>query len=160
MDGKGQSERIKIYVVVALSIVAAVLAYFRFFAQPRPPAPTPEADPAEALYTIPDLSNGLKNYPSLGADGPRRYKPPSRDIFAPVEAAAPPESANPPGKHREPEHPRLSSIMESMGRRRAIIDGKLVSEGERVGAYTVSSIGQRQVTLTSPGAQLTLTMGE
>ena len=42
----------------------------------------------------------------------------------------------------------------------AIVDGKIVRTGERVGEYTVTAITQREVILTSPTNRLILTVGQ
>ena len=167
MGKQSQSEQIKFYVVIVLSIVAAVMAYFRFTDKPRPDAARADSPPAAALYDIPELPGWISsNAPLMTVDSlppvtvdSLPYTPPRRDIFAPV-AETPPKTAAHHEKTRVPIAPRLSGIMQGVQGSQAIIDGKIVRVGGSVGEYTVSEISPRAVILTSPTDRLVLTVGE
>ncbi len=160
MDKQAQPEKIKVYIVIVLLIVAAIMAYFRFFSKSRTSVSQTVSASAADLYDIPRIPAQMSEVFSPAADEKAPYAPPRRDIFAPM-AAAPPElvdtldTTNRVADRR----PNLSGIMHGAHGTQAIIDGKIVRVGETVGGYTVSEIGQRQVILTSPTERLVLTVG-
>ena len=171
MGKSAQKEQIKLYIVVALSVVAAVMAYFRFVHTSRLSAPRTENAPAADLYEMPELPGWMSsNSPPMAVDR-LPYTPPRRDIFAPIaetptKAEAPAEAEAPPAPRsrdaspREPARPRLSGIMRGAKEPQAIIDGKIVHAGEKVGVYTVSAISQSGVILTSATDRLILSVGK
>lgn len=69
----------------------------------------------------------------------------------PAAVAAPPE----PGEASKTAA-RLQSVLISPGRRVAVIDGRLVRVGERVGDATLVAISESQVVLQGPGGRETL----
>ena len=165
MGKKAQSDQIKFYAVIVLSVAAAAMAYFRFVGESRPSAPLTASAPATDLYEIPELPGWMSSSPSPVPADALPYKSPQRDIFAPV-AEAPPEIEAPPKTEardaapRAQARPRLSGILQGAKGSQAIIDGKIVRTGERVGEYTVSAISPRGVTLSSPTGRLILKVGE
>lgn len=53
----------------------------------------------------------------------------------------------------------LQSVLVRGDKRRAVINGRPVVEGERIGGYRVRSIGSRRVVLEGPEGQRVLRMG-
>ncbi len=161
MDKQAQPEKIKIYIVIVLLIVATIMAYFRFFGKSRTSASQAINASAADLYDIPEIPAQMRAAFSPATDETAPYEPPRRDIFAPM-AAAPPElvdSLDTP--HRVADRrPNLSGIMRGAHGSQAIIDGNIVRVGETIGGYTVSEISQHQVILTSPTERLVLTVGK
>lgn len=167
MGTQSQNAPGKIYAVIVLSIVAGVMAYFRFVRNPKSAARPAESAPAAAFTAIPELPASLSAFSAQGLT-PRPYKPPRRDIFAPPPPPPPPPNSTassnyPPGIKSVPapgpERPRLTGIMQSARGPQAIINGKIVRTGDRVGEYTVASTGLREVVLTSSTNRLILTLG-
>ncbi len=161
MDKQAQTEKIKIYVVIVLLIVAAIMAYFRFFGKSRTSASQTISASAADLYDIPKIPAQRSAAFSPAADETAPYAPLRRDIFAPMAVAPPGLVDRLDTPHRVADRrPSLSGIMQGAKGAQAIIDGKIMSVGENVGGYTVSEISQRGVILTSPTERLVLTVGE
>jgi hypothetical protein len=154
-----RNERNKLYLVGALAVVAAIMAYVRFghhrhaSAAPRDDRP----DDAE-LYAIPALPEWLGDRTPVKLAGPQPYVPPRRDLFAPepapgARAGAASEEALAAGPK-----PVLNGIMLGAQDPQAVVDGKVVHVGNRVGRYTVAAIGPREVVLTVATNRLVLTL--
>jgi hypothetical protein len=91
-------------------------------------------------------------------EGPGALK---RDLFSPTRAAA---HAAPPHAGRRPaqtdaREPRLAGVFIDGDSRRALIDGDLVSEGDRVSGYSVIEIAARWVLLEKDGATYRIPIG-
>ena len=162
-----QAQRGKLYALIGLSIVMVGIAYFRFFRKPRLAAAVHGQVPASMLEDNAELPEWVRNGARPALAGSQPYRPPRRDIFAPVSVVVEIlPSTNTPSEVPSPVQapilrpPHLSAIMQAAGRSQAIIDGKIVSKGDRVGEYTVTSISKRQVVLTSPTGSLTLTVSD
>ena len=167
MDKKAQAQRGKLYALIGLSILMVGIAYFRFFWKPRLAPVVHGQVPASMLEDNTELPEWVRNGARMTLAGSHPYQPPRRDIFAPVSVVVETlPSTNTPSEVPSPVQapilrtPRLSAIMQGAGRSQAIIDGKIVSKGDRVGEYTVTSISKRQVVLTSPSGSLTLTVSD
>ena len=158
----------KWWLVVGLLGVAVLLATL-LFSGPNVPAPAvlppqPPASPAApAKASTPVLPNGAA-----------KAALPTRDIFAPPAefAALLPPTGN--GASRNGgggsvtaggPTPVLTGVIEgSAGRRVAILRQGNISRsyrvGESAGAYRITAIGVRSVTLQGPGGTRVLTMGQ
>ncbi len=138
-------------------------------AQPPDPAPFPPISEAgtEPLPALPDAPASLPKLPDL----PSKL---ARDVFAPPPGVAASMASrvidssgetNPASLSDDtnftPDSALLQATFESSGpppRRFAIIGGREVRVGDRLGAWRVSSIHPRQVTLTSGERSVTLLM--
>lgn len=154
MSRQAKNEQIKLYAVIGLAIVAAVLAWFRFGGRLRASAPpTGEVAMADS-FLIPDLPPWIDSLSESVAAA--SYAPPARDIFVRVPEAIPEKRAPVEDPDEPSGPPRLGGIMQGARERLAVIDGKIVRVGDRVGAYTVREISRLGVVLTSAEGRLTL----
>jgi hypothetical protein len=82
-----------------------------------------------------------------------------RDLFSPLRAAvnSTPRPAVSPRAEARP--PRLVGVFIDGDSRRALIDGHLVSEGDRVSGYSVVEIAARWVLLEKDGASYRIPIG-
>lgn len=167
MAKRNENTRGKIMAVIVLSIVAVVMAYFRFFHKPESSASTEESVSVEALFPIPELPASFNRVAAQRHEAPVAYKPPARDIFAPPAPPAPlPGSAAYSNRLARggaasapvPEPLQLTGLMQSAQGPQAIINGKIVRTGDRVGAYMVAETGQREVVLTNATERIVLTL--
>ena len=150
-------EKIKLYVVIGLSVVAALLAYIRFVRKPtQGPGSRPAPGVAESVYEIPELPAWLSGDSPLRLAESFPYRRPPRDIFAPADAAS--------GKRRlageNGGRLRLSAVMMGPQGRLAVINNQVFGVGQHLGAYTVAEIGEREVVLLKGSTKLVLMMGE
>ena len=94
--------------------------------------------------------------------------PPAAPVAAPVTstapvtpAASPPPAANPPPAAQWEQPPRVQGIIFSATRPLAIVDGKTVNVGDRVGDFQVKQILKDSIIFLGPdGSQKTLHIGE
>jgi hypothetical protein len=152
----------KIYALVGLTLVAAVLAYFRLGRRPAgsPAAELSDAaaDPPAALQPVDDL---VEQFRGSLATPTAPFVPLGRDVFAPAPAVLesllppPPPPPPPPGVtavvSNAPAAPqsawRLKGIMVQRGVATAILNDALVRAGDRVGTCTVVRVGRDSVVL-------------
>ena len=163
----------KWWLVIGLLGVAVLLATL-LFSGPNVPAPAvlppqPSASPAASVANAPAK-------PSLPVlpNGAAKAALPTRDIFSPPAEFA---ALLPPTGNGAPRNggvgpvtaggpaPVLTGVIEgSAGRRVAILRQGNISRsyrvGESAGAYRITAIGVRSVTLQGPGGTRVLTMGQ
>ena len=166
----GMDDKTKRYILIGLLAVALSLATLLLFgiephmpaALPPPVSPVTQATAPAAKAAAPLLPNGAA-----------KAMAPTRDIFSPpVEFAAllPPTGNGPVRGVTGPVAPMgpapiLTGVIEgSAGRRVAILRQGNISRsyrvGESAGAYRITAIGPRSVTVTGPGGTRVLTMGQ
>lgn len=164
------NDKRKRYILIGLLAVALSLATLLLFglephmpvALPPPVGPAPQPPTAAAKPSAPVLPNGAA-----------KAAAPTRDIFSPPAefAALLPPTGNAtvrggtgPVAPMGPA-PLLTGVIEgSAGRRVAILRQGNISRsyrvGEAAGAYRITAIGPRSVTLAGPGGTRVLTMGQ
>ena len=161
---KSKKERIQLYAVSALSLVLAVMAYFRFFRKPVNPIAAGHQGTEVAVVEceIPALPAWLASSASVTTIGPASYKPLERDLFAPhYPPPKPKRESNPDDRVAAlPGRLRLSAVMEGAKASIAAINGQLLRAGDKIEGYTVSAIHPRQVILKNGHDRLTLIIGE
>ena len=145
-------ERVKICLIIALSIVLLVVVYFRFFHKKT----THAAVPVQYKASIAPMAVPQVELPSSQKDeGPKREgraqaRALPRDIFEP--AKAPPQRETEP-RPQEPARPTMALTLKGTitgGENPiAVINDKFVYTGDRIGDYEVLTIGNDEVVLTS-----------
>lgn len=166
------SEKVKIYVVIALLIVAGFVAYWRFGPKKgQPSGAKAGATGAGSSFVIPELPAWLADFDSPLTTDRAPYAPPSRDIFKPANEAPASEKPTHANTSRVPRSdkpevvtekealPQLSAVMMGAGEGLAVIDGEIFRVGESVGEYIVESIQRKRVVLRKGETQITLTIG-
>lgn len=145
-------ERVKIYLIIVLSIVLIVVVYFRFFHKKTTHAPVPVRYRASIVrLAVPqvELPSSQKGEGPKG-EGRAQARALPRDIFEP--AKAPPQRETQP-QPQEPARPTMSLTLKGTitgGENPiAVINDKFVYTGDRIGDYEVISIGNDEVVLTS-----------
>jgi hypothetical protein len=149
----GRSEKIKLYLVIALAVAAAVLAYFRFIHKTndvvvnttRPPSEKVKFD----IHQIAKTQARRRRAPRLPLDAPLNEG--IKDIFAPVIPVIEPR----PPIQTKPEKAALNAAKQTpapvgalvlkgtiLGGNKpiAIINDKFVRIGETIGGYEVVRI--------------------
>jgi hypothetical protein len=152
MMSEKKPERVKIYLIIALSIVLLVVVYFRFFHKKT----THAAVPVQYKASIAPMAVPQVELPSSQKDeGPKREgraqaRALPRDIFEP--AKAPPQRETEP-RPQEPARPTMALTLKGTitgGENPiAVINDKFVYTGDRIGDYEVLTIGNDEVVLTS-----------
>jgi type II secretory pathway component PulC len=148
-----KSERVKIYLIIALSIVLIVVVYFRFFHKKK----THAAVPVRYRATIAQLAVPEVNLPLSHKDGAPNKEGPAqasalpRDIFQPAKALPPKKEPQP---HAEkPTRPTMSLTLKGTitgGENPiAVINDQFVYAGDRIGDYEVTTVANDEVVLTS-----------
>ena len=159
------SERIKLYAVIALAIVAAAVAYFRFLHEtgpkvPSPPAPGPDSRaPAVTLdLELPEIDASLLEDRRLGEKTADALPSTGiRDLFSRLTVSQKPA---PREIVRKAEIPRASLKLKGtiLGGKKpiAIINGQLLGTGDKIGGYEVLGIGKNEVLLRAGDEVLAL----
>jgi hypothetical protein len=151
----GSDEKIKLYAVIGLLIVAALVGYFRFGRKPKATVrAAPDAAPvaAGALFDIPALPDWLGGDPLVLEAADALYVPPTRDLFAP-HYALPDGEGGPDGSPAAGTgRPRLSAVMMGGQGAVAVINGQVLRVGESLGDYRVVDI-QRGVAVLQAGTK-------
>jgi hypothetical protein len=147
-----KSERVKIYLIVALSIVLILVVYFRFIHKKTTHAAVPVRYKASIVpLAVPqaELSLAPKGEGSKKEDRAQARALP-RDIFEP--AKVPPQRETQP-RHEEPARPTIALTLKGTitgGENPiAVINDMFVHTGDRIGDYEVITIGNDEVVLTS-----------
>lgn len=143
--------RPKIYLIIGLSIVFVVVAYFRFFHKKRPISRVPAGSNAALVrLDVPQIQiPNLEDAESRKAPVKESMSPVIRDIFA---APATPESET---EIPEPEPSKQAQSLELKGtilggeKAMAIINDKFVRTGDCIGEYRVVRIAKDEVLLSS-----------
>ena len=147
-----KSEKLKLYIVVGLALVAAVVAYFRFIHKNNAPdAGIATPPPQEVKF---DVSQIQKTKPTR----PREIRLPVneslsiniRDIFSPVQL---PAESEPLIEAEQAPVPtgvlELKGIIMGGEKPMAVINDKFVLMGEKIGEYQIVRIDPNEVLLRS-----------
>jgi hypothetical protein len=150
-------ERVKLYIVIGLSVLFLVVGYFRFF---HVPVSVPVID----VKVIPPAVKADESVP-----GPPRTS--IRDIFEPRKQTA--AEAHPPGGPAalavpavpaEPSKPlpslKLTGTIIGGKNPLAFINGRTLRLGEKIEGFQVISITREQVTLVGEGRKMLLNVLE
>jgi len=156
-------EKIKIYLIIALSIIFVISFYFRFIQ-----ANVKEAEPSDSPQIPPDRLIIPKIDPALLQDIQDKDPKTSdesqtamRDIFSPVRAPSRPAKE----KHLQQPEPAAPTSLPSfklkgtiVGQERsiAIIDNQFLRPGDWIGGYRVARIGKKNVLLDSGDRKILL----
>ncbi len=154
------AEKIKLYIVIGLSCVAAVMAYFTFVRKPDKAGPVAESGAADSMYEIPVLPDWLDEAAPTPELARSTYRAPSRSLFAPIPDA--------PRKPVSPQRkfvpfmgpPRLTAIMTGRMGAVAVINGTIMKEGQSIGEYTITEIGHDHAVLVQGESRLVLKVGK
>lgn len=173
-DKKG--EKIKIMVVVALSLILVISFYFRFI-HTSPASPGVQQDPAKGRGEIPIRTGGRDLHPSDGPgerDMPGRHRAGTpeveefipglpgnlqtvvRDIFMPL-VSGPRPSQEPALEEKKPEPSipkpppsfKLRGTIVGKESSIAIIDDRFLRQGDWIGEFQVAEIRKKDVLLDS-----------
>jgi len=155
IQGKA-SDRIKIYLVVGLALVLAALAYRYLHAKASHKESSSPASATAPLVNLPEvpligMERTAKPQPRrFQFDEPRRVF--LRDIFAPARPLA--RASVPSGRNHRPSPKDVSSfklkgIIVGGKNPIAIINGKLLREGEKIDGYKLIRIDEKEVLLKS-----------
>lgn len=156
MNGKN-GEKIKLYLVIALSVIFVISFYFRFIQAKVKETETghsPEPPPARAEILVPRIDPSLlrntRARETLTDNGPEEIL---RDIFIPAFSFL--KSSKKPGQP-EPALPpqplpsyRLSGTIVGRESAIAVIDNRFLRPGDSIGEYRVARIGEKDVLLES-----------
>lgn len=162
MAGKN-SEKIKLYLVIGLSMIFVISFYFRFIQT--------KAEKVETGYS-PEIPPARLNMPRLDPsllEEDQRPKPEvrdewqtvMRDIFSPVLSLSRPSKqgrSQQPGSTISKPLPSFKLNGTIVGRERsiAIIDNRFFRLGDRIGEYRVANIGEKNVLLESGNGKILL----
>jgi type II secretory pathway component PulC len=155
-----KSERVKIYLIVILSMVLIVVVYFRFFHKKTTHAAVPARYKAQvARLVVPQVQ--LPDVQT--ARQPERAAPESklavtRDIFKPLKAPPPQKDVQP--LKQKPSKPTLSLKLKGtiLGGEQpiAVINDQFVHTGDWIAEYQVVRIAKDEVVLSSDAHQMVL----
>ena len=152
----------KIYLVVGLSIVLVVVAYFRFFHKKATHAPAPARSKAGlARLDVPQIQIPNPYKTQLGKllvkESARSV---TRDIFKPLKAAL--QKGEAQTREQQPSKPTVSLKLKGtiVGGEKAIavINDQFVRTGDWIGEYKVVKIGKKDVLLDSGNEKIKLEM--
>ena len=147
------SEKIKLYIVIGLLIVAAIVAYFRFFYKNE------NTDSKSDLLSTQGIAFDISKIQNIKPiKKPQKFQWPSngassntiRDIFAKAELTASPNSRTQVNGHNDSIGAlELKGIIIGGNQPMAVIDNKFIKIGERIGEYQLVKIGSNEVVLQS-----------
>ena len=149
-----RSERLKLYIVIALVIVSAVVAYFRFFYKKAAPQAKPSpAAVAPGQFKMPEIQ--IKDALARRRQTMPKYELAHaiiRDIFEPsksLKKSSPPLPGQNPDVSEAVPSFRLKGTIMGGGSPVAIVNDQFVRPGERIGEFKVIRIGENEVLLDS-----------
>lgn len=155
-----KSEKIKLYIVVGLLCVAVIVAYFRFGRKKTAPGTNiAKSSPQELTFDVsqikkPGLKKRARKHESAANESLSMN---IRDIFSPVRLPIASESPPPP---EQPPMPTGDLVLKGtiIGRKNpmAIINGKFVHIGDKIGAYKIVKIDSDDVILRANGHEKVL----
>ena len=156
-----KSESIKIYIVIGLSLVCAIVGYYRFLHRKAEHAGEPVASVATAAeHNVSDVEPKIQKALRKGKlplDEPLRPIP--RDIFAPLKS---PKKAEIQAVAQSQQKPLpsfdLRGTIVSSGKPIAIINDQLVRAGEWIAGFKVVKISKTGVLLDSGKKRIVLEM--
>jgi hypothetical protein len=163
MLGKN-TERIKIYVVIGLSLVFGAVGYFRFFykkAEADVQASQQAEEPSKIdLSSIQPIVHGRKQ---LNQEiSTETFQPIARDIFAPLISL---KRANLPGiqssnkeKQKPPPPLRLKGTIVGGERPIAIVNDTFLRTGDEIDGFKVVWIGAKAIVMEAGERKLVLEM--
>lgn len=158
MAGK-KGDQIKIYVVIGLSLVLIIGAYFSFIhAKVRRGKDVAASTAPLAQLNVPVINKEKPKNTRPGGSSVDKYLPASiRDIFSPLKSSTDKES-RPKGREGEEEVSSFTLKGTIVGGERpiAIINDKFVRTGDWIGEYKVARIGKKEVLLDSDGKKMVL----
>lgn len=153
-------ERVKIYFIIALSIVLIVVVYFRFIHKKTTHAAVPARYKARvARLVVPQVQLPR----SQTAKGPHMTAPESkitiaRDIFKPLKTPPPKKDIQQP--KRQPSKPtvalKLKGTIVGGEQPIAVINDQFVHTGDWIAEYQVVRIAKNEVFLSSDAHQMVL----
>jgi hypothetical protein len=145
------SEKHKACVLVVAVVIAALVAYLRFFRDAAPPADTPpaaevkapSADPPAAHRLDPEASNANRGLPLQPAGN-------IRDLFAPAGPMPHQPLAHASAAATQPtEALTLNGTVTGGDTAMAIINNRFIRQGQTVGGFRVEKITHDRVYLLS-----------
>jgi type II secretory pathway component PulC len=157
---KKKKEKIKIYVVTVLTLVLMVLAYFRFIHKES--TVVANIEPGTELHAGVDvlqakIGNPAANVQPYLASAKEPARAFIRDIFAPVKPL--PQKKRQPAEQKPAKPPpslTLRGTIVGGGKPIAIINDKILRQGDRIDGFKVVKIGKKEVLLRSTRDQLEL----
>lgn len=161
-----KNNKIKLILIIILSIIFVLVAYFRFFHNksiratntlvsvlPANPLKVPPAYPASAE------TGKMKDAPGGGAPVSGVV---TRNIFAPANTSlAGGEStltASEKAAEKAPPVFKLSGVIADQSAAIAVINGKFLRKGDAIEGYQVVGIGDKTVTLSGNGQKIILSI--
>jgi hypothetical protein len=147
-----KSEKIKLYIVVGLVLVAAMVAYFRFIHNKN----APDADiaglpPKEVKFDVSQIQKTKYKRPrEAELSGNESLSINIRDIFTPVQLPTESEPLIEAEQALEPTGVlELKGIIIGGKKPMAVINDKFVLMGEKIGEYQIVRIDPNEVLLRS-----------
>jgi len=160
-----KSEKIKFWIVIALTLVMVTVAYFRFWHKAGSPAPDRLAAPPAPAGQLTAKITVDEQSDAQSADRPPEVALPSikRDIFRPVNlppAAARRSKKAKPAKSTPAPVPnfKLGGTIVSGGEAIAIVNDRFLRTGDTIAAYRVVRIEKNKVQLASGRKNIELKM--
>jgi hypothetical protein len=159
---KPNQEQIKIMLIVILSIVFVLVAYFRFFQNKSIRATAVNVKPPAASLAAPHI------HPGPGAEKPKEAsgegfpvaRTVTRNIFEPAKAAVGKDGAKAPSLEKAegsaPPPLKLSGTIADDRSAIAIINKKFLRKGDWIEGYQVARIGDNEVLLIGDGRKIVL----
>jgi hypothetical protein len=159
-----KTERIKIYIVIGLSLVFVTVGYFRFFHKKaeadvkpiEPIEPAPKIDLNSVQLKIQSRLQ-LSQEPSLES-----FQPIGRDIFAPLKFPKTVKVPTTQKVQKEKLTPlpalRLKGTIVGSERPIAIVNDKFLRTGDMIAGFKVVWIGKKRVVLEAGKRKLALEM--
>ena len=147
-----KSEKLKLYVVIGLLLVAGIVAYFRFIHKTKAPdSASTKLPPQEVKFDVSQIqkTNPTRFQPArLPVNEP--FRKDIRDIFMPLQMPTEPELLIQAEQTPEPTDVlKLKGIIIGGNEPMAIINDKFVRKGEKIAGYQVVSIDLNEVVLMS-----------
>lgn len=147
-----KSEKLKLYVVIGLLVVAAIVAYFRFVHKKDAPGGNTTNGGLQKVKF--DISLIKKTKPKTRRESTLLVNEPFnihiRDIFSPVQL---PTESRPPGPVKPAPRPigilKLKGTVIGGKEPVAVINDKFVRMGEKIGEYQIVRIDSNEVVLRS-----------
>jgi len=152
-----KSDQIKIYVVIGLSLVLIIGAYFRFIhGKVRSVKDVTASTAPLAQLNVPVINKEKPKNRRSGGSSVDNYLPASiRDIFSPLKSS-PDKESRPKEQEEEVSSFTLKGTIVGGEKPIAIINDKFVRTGDWIGEYRVARIGKKEVLLDSDGEKVVL----
>ena len=160
MPGKN-AERIKVYIVVGLSLVFLIIGYFRLFHQKTiAEAKSVTHVESESEFNLSSIESKIKNrLPVSEESSIESFQPIARDIFTSLKSTA---KAETPKTRNEKLKPlpllELRGTIIGGDRAIAIVNDKYLRIGDLIDGFEVVWIGKKEALLESGQRQMVLEM--